>query len=117
MYLCDRCQKGMQVGMNVSHSHRRSKKHSLPNLHVITVQVEGRKKTMRLCTKCVRIMHAKYPRVAEVKAPEIKVEKKTSKKEVKEEIKEKKVETKKPVVKKSVAKAAPVKKVKKTTKK
>ena len=67
MYLCDRCQKGLQVGMNVSHSHRRTKKHSLPNLHVLTVKVDGKNKTMRLCTKCARIVRAQFPRVVEEK--------------------------------------------------
>ena len=88
MYLCDRCQKGMQVGMKVSHSHIRTKKRSIPNLHVLTLKVDGRRKTMRLCTKCVRIMRAAYPRIIEEKPAEkseAKVEKKTPEKEVKEE--------------------------------
>lgn len=67
MYICDRCQKGLQVGMNVSHSHRRTKKRSLPNLHVLTVRVDGKNKTMRLCTKCSRVVHELYPRVVEEK--------------------------------------------------
>jgi len=79
-YRCDRCQKGYLVGMNVSHSHRRTKKHSLPNLHIITVKVDGQSKTMRLCTKCNRIVRAQYPWVsAEAKAESKKVEKKLSK--------------------------------------
>jgi len=61
MYICDRCQKGLQVGMNVSHAHNRTKKRSLPNLHVITVKVDGKNKTMRLCTKCTRIVRRQYP--------------------------------------------------------
>ncbi len=61
MYLCDRCQKSLQVGMSVSHSHIRTKKRSLPNLHVITVKVNGKNKTMRLCTKCTRIVRAQFP--------------------------------------------------------
>lgn len=84
MYLCDRCQKGLQVGMNVSHSHRRTKKRSLPNLHVITVKVDGRGQTMRLCTKCTRIVRAQYPyKVGEPVKIEVKSEdskSKTSKK-------------------------------------
>lgn len=64
MYICDRCQKGRQVGMNVSHSHRRTKRKTLPNLHVMTVRVEGKNKTMRLCTKCLRLTRIEYPRVA-----------------------------------------------------
>ncbi len=84
MYICDRCQKGYQVGMNVSHSHRRTKTKSIPNLHVITFKVDGKNKTMRLCTKCVRIVKKEYPRIVdEVKkeaTPKVKTE--TPKEEV-----------------------------------
>ena len=77
MYICDRCQMGYQVGMNVSHSHRRTKTKSIPNLHVLTVKVEGQSKTMRLCTKCTRIVRKMYPRVTEEvkkESPKVKVE-------------------------------------------
>lgn len=79
MYICDRCQKGYLVGMNVSHSHRRTKTKNIPNLHVLTVKVDGYSKTMRLCTKCSRIIRKMYPRVTK------EVKKETSK--VKVEIK------------------------------
>ncbi len=87
MYVCDRCQKGLQVGMSVSHSHIRTKKHSLPNLHVITVKIAGKNKTMRLCTKCTRIVRALYPYKSEEKAvkPEVKEAKKVDVTESKEE--------------------------------
>nr|QBM01629.1 50S ribosomal protein L28 [uncultured archaeon] len=69
--------------MNVSHSHRRTKKRSLPNLHVITVRVAGRNQTMRLCTKCTRIIRAQYPFKTDLPAgrqgQEIGTEKKTKK--------------------------------------
>lgn len=84
MYVCDRCQKGLQVGMNVSHSHIRSKKRSLPNLHVVTVKIDGKNQNMRLCTKCTRIMRKLYPYNQE---PVSKVNKKE-----KEVVKEPKVE-------------------------
>lgn len=74
MYLCDRCQTGLQVGMSVSHSHIRTKKRSLPNLHVITVKIGGKNKTMRLCTKCTRIVRKKYPYKQEQIAKEVKKE-------------------------------------------
>ena len=80
MYLCDRCQKGRQVGMNVSHAHNRTKKRSLPNLHVITVRDAGKNKTMRLCTKCTRIVRKQYPYKVEetpkIPQKETKIEKK-----------------------------------------
>ena len=55
MYQCDRCGKGAQFGMNVSHSHRRTKKRSLPNLHKVTLFIGGKRQTQRLCTKCLRL--------------------------------------------------------------
>lgn len=58
--------------MNVSHSHRRTKTKSIPNLHVITVKVEGQSKTMRLCTKCTRIVKKLYPRITEEVKKEVK---------------------------------------------
>jgi large subunit ribosomal protein L28 len=80
MYICDRCQKGLQVGMNVSHAHNRTKKRSLPNLHVLTVKVDGKNKTMRLCTKCTRIIRKQYPFKAEEKSEVKKIENKESSK-------------------------------------
>ena len=72
--------------MNVSHSHIRTKKRSLPNLHVVTVKVAGKNQTMRLCTKCTRIVRKLYPYNQE---PVVKVEKKeTAKKPVKGEVEE-----------------------------
>lgn len=41
--------------MSVSHSHRRTKKRSLPNLHKTTLIIGGKRQTMRLCTKCIRL--------------------------------------------------------------
>jgi large subunit ribosomal protein L28 len=76
VYRCERCQKGLQVGMNVSHSHRRTKKHSLPNLHIITVKVDGRNRTMRLCTKCTRIIRSQYPFKPTGNLQQVKTEKK-----------------------------------------
>lgn len=63
MYICERCGKGLQVGMNVSHSHRRTKKRSLPNLHLTTVVIGGKKVKARYCTKCLRIIRASHPYV------------------------------------------------------
>lgn len=55
MYQCDHCGKGSQVGMNVSHSHVRTKKRSRPNLHKTTLVYDGKRQTMKLCTKCLRL--------------------------------------------------------------
>ena len=53
---CDRCGKGVQVGMNVSHSHVRTKNRSYPNLHPFRMKVGGVTHRLRLCTKCLRIV-------------------------------------------------------------
>lgn len=76
--------------MNVSHSHIRTKKRSLPNLHVVTVIVDGKRQPMRLCTKCTRIVRKKYPYNAEpVANPPAGGEKKVESKENEETEKEK----------------------------
>jgi large subunit ribosomal protein L28 len=65
MMKCYRCGKGVQVGMNVSHSHIRTKKRSRPNLHVFNLKVSGMTKRVRLCTKCLRIVKKEIiPKVA-----------------------------------------------------
>src|SRR4030042_4590311 len=53
---CDRCGKGVLVGMNVSHSHIRTKKRSYPNLHAFKIKAGGVTRRLRLCTKCLRIV-------------------------------------------------------------
>ncbi len=83
MYTCDRCQKGLQVGMAVSHSHRRTKKRSLPNLHLTSVFIGGKKVRGRFCTKCLRIVRTAYPYQVEKKESVVK--------EVQAKVEEKKV--------------------------
>ena len=56
MARCDRCGKGVLVGMNVSHSHVRTKKRSYPNLHTFRLKTGGVTRRLRLCTKCLRIV-------------------------------------------------------------
>lgn len=55
MNKCDRCGKGVQVGMNVSHSHVRTKKRSKPNIHPFRVKEGSTTKRRRFCTKCLRL--------------------------------------------------------------
>jgi large subunit ribosomal protein L28 len=40
--------------MNVSHSHRRTKKRTLPNLQSINVMTAKGPKKMKVCTRCIR---------------------------------------------------------------
>ncbi len=51
---CDVCGKGPLVGMNVSHSHRRTKKRQLPNLQRVKAVVNGSPKRLSVCTCCLK---------------------------------------------------------------
>ena len=52
--VCDICGKGRLVGMNVSHSHIRTKKVQQPNIQKIRVLHNGTVKRMRVCTTCIK---------------------------------------------------------------
>ena len=52
---CGNCGKGIMYGHNVSHAKNRTRRIFKPNLHTVKVNVGGQRKTMRLCTKCLRI--------------------------------------------------------------
>jgi large subunit ribosomal protein L28 len=51
---CDVCGKGPLVGMNVSHSHRRTKTRQLPNLQKVRAVVNGSPKRVSACTSCLK---------------------------------------------------------------
>lgn len=52
---CAICGKGPQVGYSVSHSHRRTKRHFLPNLQVVRVNApNGGTRRIRVCTSCLK---------------------------------------------------------------
>ncbi|MGB2855191.1 MAG: 50S ribosomal protein L28 [Dehalococcoidia bacterium] len=51
---CELCGKGPQFGNNVSHSKRHTKRQWLPNLQTATVVIDGKKKRMNICTRCLR---------------------------------------------------------------
>jgi len=53
---CDNCGKGIMYGHNVSHSKRRTRKIFKPNLHRAKVVINGMSKSMKLCTKCLRMV-------------------------------------------------------------
>jgi len=54
MAKCEVCGKGPQFGHNVSHSKRRTNRRWLPNIQKVTIVEDGKTKTMRLCTRCLR---------------------------------------------------------------
>jgi len=51
---CERCGKGIMRGHKVSHAKQRTKRIYKPNLHYRTFIINGKKKRMLLCTKCIK---------------------------------------------------------------
>ena len=70
---CDNCGKGIMHGHNVSHAKNRTARVFKPNLHTARVVVNGVTRTMRLCTKCIRLLKGKSTRdlKAKVKAQNV----------------------------------------------
>ena len=56
-------------GHNVSHAKNRTRKIFKPNLHSAKVVVNGIKKSMKLCTKCLRILKPKIEKVSPAQTP------------------------------------------------
>ena len=54
MAKCDICQKDVHFGIQVSHSHRRSNKQWKPNIKSVRVLVNGARKRLNVCTRCLR---------------------------------------------------------------
>ncbi len=52
--ICEICGKKPQFGMNVSHSHRRTKRRWNPNIQQVRAKVNGGTKRMRVCTGCLK---------------------------------------------------------------
>ncbi len=52
--VCEICGKGPQVGHNVSHSHRLTKRRWLPNLQAVKTTQGKTTVTKRVCTKCLK---------------------------------------------------------------
>ncbi|AKM79057.1 MAG: 50S ribosomal protein L28 [Candidatus Beckwithbacteria bacterium GW2011_GWB1_47_15] len=53
---CDNCGKGVQHGNYVSHAKNRTKRTFRPNLKRVTLKIDGAKKIMTLCAKCVKLL-------------------------------------------------------------
>ncbi|RMD66051.1 50S ribosomal protein L28 [Candidatus Parcubacteria bacterium] len=51
---CDVCGKGPLSGNNVSHANNKTRMRQLPNLQKVHVEVNGKRQTLRVCTKCIR---------------------------------------------------------------
>lgn len=54
--VCEVCGKGIMRGHKVSHAKQRTKKIFKPNLQTVRVVVDGRKRKMKVCTKCLRTL-------------------------------------------------------------
>ncbi|MDD4238800.1 MAG: 50S ribosomal protein L28 [Desulfotomaculaceae bacterium] len=51
---CSVCGKGISVGMNVSHSHIRTKRTWMPNLQRVKAIIDGSPQRVLVCTRCMR---------------------------------------------------------------
>ncbi len=51
---CAICGKGVRIGMQVSHSHIRSKRTWMPNLQRVKALIEGTPRRILVCTRCLR---------------------------------------------------------------
>ena len=52
--VCEVCGKHPSFGMNISHSHRRTKRRWSPNIQRVRAIVNGSTKRMHVCTSCIR---------------------------------------------------------------
>lgn len=51
---CEICGKGTMSGMNVSHSHLKTKRTWKPNIQRVRAIVDGEVKRINVCTRCLR---------------------------------------------------------------
>jgi len=56
MARCEICNKGPQFGHNVSHSMRHTKRQWKPNIQKTTIIEKGRKRTIKVCSRCLRTL-------------------------------------------------------------
>ena len=54
MAKCGYCDKGVQFGIKVSHSHRRSNRMWKPNVKRVKAMVSGSPRHVYACTRCMR---------------------------------------------------------------
>lgn len=54
--VCENCGKGVLKGHKVSHAKQRTRKFSKPNLQTAKIMVNGVRKRMVLCTKCLKTL-------------------------------------------------------------
>ncbi len=54
MATCEMCGKRRRAGKNVSHSNRHTNRWFLPNIQRAVLTIDGKRKRMSLCTRCLR---------------------------------------------------------------
>ena len=54
MARCDICSRTRMSGNNVSHSKRRTRRRWGTNVHKATIGIDGRRKQVKMCTRCLR---------------------------------------------------------------
>lgn len=54
MAKCEICGKGVQTGIQVSHSHIRTKRTWSPNIQRVRALVNGTPTRIKVCTRCLR---------------------------------------------------------------
>lgn len=52
--VCDICGKHPRMGMQLSHSHRRTKRRWNPNVQKVRAVVNGTTTRLRACTSCIK---------------------------------------------------------------
>ncbi len=57
--ICQNCGKGLMRGNLVSHSKQRAKRLFKPNLKHVKIYINGVRKKMLLCTKCLKTLKKK----------------------------------------------------------
>lgn len=51
---CEICGKGTASGNNVSHAHNKTRRVWKPNLVKVKTMLEGKTKSVKVCTRCLR---------------------------------------------------------------
>ncbi len=59
--VCEICGKKPGFGMNVSHSHRRTKRRFNPNIQRVRALIAGTPKHINACTSCIRAGKVQKP--------------------------------------------------------
>jgi large subunit ribosomal protein L28 len=59
--VCEVCGKSPRFGMQLSHSHRRTKRRWNPNVQKVRVIVNGTPKRLHVCTSCLKADKVQKP--------------------------------------------------------